>query len=87
MNYNDMKAIAHQITDSDDNYDTHRDLFYDPVKKIFIHKPTVKKTTRIALTCINGKSTQAWISNACIYIGRYECIVNPDWIMEDMQSV
>lgn len=82
-----MSLVARQITDSDDNYDTYRDLFYDPVKNIFIHRPALKKTVRTALTCINGKSKQAWISNACIFIGRYEVLVNPDWIMEDMKSV
>lgn len=88
MEYNDMKKFAIFLTsDNDKNKVTKRDLYYDPNRKIFIHRPVTSSQCRYASAFINGEHRQTWINRLCIFVGRYEINVNPDWIVEDMQSV
>ena len=88
MNYNDMKGMAIYITsDKDAHKIYYRDLYYDPVKKIFIQKPVTRSTCKSASTFEHGEVVRSWVNNLCIHVGRYHVDVNPNWIIEDMRSV
>jgi len=88
MTYKDMKALAIFLTSEDDRlHSGRRDLYYDPRKQIFLHRPAIGRTLKYATTMIGGKSRQGWIGKLCIFVGRYDVDVNPSWIIEDMQSV
>jgi len=84
MTYNEMKKLAIFLTSESGNKIKKRDLYYDPKKKIFIHRPVSSSQCRYASAYVNGKSIETWINSTCIFIGRYEINVNPDWIIEDM---
>lgn len=88
MTYKDMKALALYLTSEEDRlHSKYRDLYYDPRKQIFLHRPAIGQTLKYAATMCNGKSRQGWIGKLCIFVGRYDVDVNPSWIVEDMISV
>lgn len=89
MTYKEMKAFAIYLTtdmSSEDRNHTGkcRDVYYNPEKKIFVHRRVGKKRLNYCSVYINGKNKQSWINSNCIHVGRYEVDVNPFWIIEDM---
>jgi len=88
MTYKDMRAIAIFLTSEEDRLNSrYRDLYYDPVRRIFLHRPSIGRTIKYASTLVNGKNQQGWINKLCIFVGRYDVDVNPTWIVEDMINV
>lgn len=88
MNYKDMRELAFYLTSNEEEKKvSKRDLYYDPKRDIFIHRPVTSSHCRYASTLYRGKVKQTWINNFCVFIGRYEVDVNPFWIIEDMRSV
>lgn len=88
MNSRQMMDLAFFLTT--DNIKTsigERDLYYDPIRDVFVHRPAACPHNRYASLFVNGRNTQSWINSNCIHVGRYEVDVNPFWIIEDMKSV
>ena len=88
MTYSDMKKFAMFLTGSGTNGRSHgaRDIYYNPVTKTFLHR-TAKSRCSSAVEWNKGKERQGYISKKTIHVGRYDVDVNPEWIIEDMQSV
>ena len=88
MNYNDMKTLALDISLEDNRMRaTQRDLYFDYVKKLFMHQPTTERRKSYAVTIINGQHKSVHVTKHCVLVGRYDLDVNPKWIMEDMACV
>lgn len=88
MNYKDIQALAISMSTEDCNIiSTRRDLYFDPIRKMFMHQPVTKVFKEHALTIIDGKNKGTYRLRRCEFVGRYDINVNPSWLIEDMMSV